>query len=98
MTGQTSDISALSEFKWYEWVKYKREDQTVPIGTYRLGRCLGPATNQGNKMTQFVLTEKGQVMPIQTIRKLMPSELINPSEIEKRKELIISYGNSKVCN
>ena len=86
MTGQPSDISVLSEFKWYEWVKYKREDQSFPIGTYRLGRCLGPATNQGNKMSQFVLTEKGQVMPIQMIRKLTPSEMLNPSEVEKRKE------------
>ena len=34
----------------------------------KLGRCLGPAKNQGNLMSQYILTEAGEVIPIQTLR------------------------------
>lgn len=85
MTGQPTDISNLSEFKFYEWVKYKREGVQFPFASYQLGRCLGPAIDQGSRMCQHVLTEKGTVMPIQTLRRLTPAEVNSPFEVEKRR-------------
>ena len=85
MTGLPTDISNISEFKFYEWVKFRREGVAFPYSSWQLGRCLGPATGQGNMMSQYVLTEKGNVMPIQTLRRLLPSEMNSPFEIDKRK-------------
>ena len=59
MTGQPINISHISEFKFYEWVKYKRENVQYPFSSWKLGRCLGPATNQGSGMCQHVMTDKG---------------------------------------
>ena len=42
LTGQPSDISALCEFAWYAWVKFKHEE-AFPHLTEQLGKCLGPA-------------------------------------------------------
>ena len=86
MTGQPTDISHISEFKFYEWVKYKRENVQYPFSSWQLGRCLGPARNQGSGMCQHVMTDKGNVMPIQTLRRLLPTENNSPFESEKRIE------------
>ena len=85
MTGKPTDISNISEFKFYEWVKYKREGVQFPFTSNQIGRCLGPAIGQGSRMCQHVLTDKGNVMPIQTLRRLTPSEINSPSELEERK-------------
>ena len=86
MTGQPTDISVLCEFEWYEWVKYRREGQQFPLPHERLGRCLGPATSMGSGMSQYILTDTGQVLPCQTVRRLTPSEINNPNEQRKRSE------------
>ena len=79
-------------------MKYKREGQTFPISHYRLGRCLGPAKGAGNGMSHWISTEKGIVLPFQTVRRLLPSEIDRPSEIEKRREydkfMRNKYGDS----
>lgn len=62
MTGKPTDISKLCQFKFYQWVKYRREGQQFPIAHERYGRCLGPAKGTGNEMSQWILTEKGQVL------------------------------------
>ena len=85
MTGQPTDISNLADFKFYDWVKFRRDGIKFPFSSYQLGRCLGPAIDQGSRMCQYILTDKGQVMPVQTLRRLTPSELNNPFEIEARK-------------
>ena len=37
-------------------------------------------------MCQHVMTDKGNVMPIQTLRRLLPTEINSPFESEKRIE------------
>ena len=98
MTGQPTDISNISEFKFYEWVKYRKQGVQFPFPSYQLGRCLGPSIDQGSRMSQHVLTHKGTVMPIQTLRRLTPAEVNSPFEIEKRNEfdkfIRKRFGNS----
>ena len=99
MTGEVTDISNLCRFGWYEWVKFRKPGEQYPFPTERLGRCLGPARNKGNAMSQYVLTESGEVLPIQTIRKLLPSELTCEAEKGKREKMdeyiTQRYGDSK---
>ena len=85
MTGQPTDISSLCEFGWYEWVKYRREGAQYPFPHERLGRALGPATHAGTMMSQWILTDTGDVLPIQTVRSLTHSEMNNPDELVKRE-------------
>lgn len=87
MTGKPTDISKLCQFKFYQWVKYRREGQQFPIAHERYGRCLGPAKGTGNEMSQWILTDKGQVLPFQTVRALTPAEINNPAQAEQRREL-----------
>ena len=77
LTGDVTDISNIASFKWYEWVKYRKEGAKTayPFPSEHLGKCLGPAENKGNAMSQFVLTMDGAVLPIQTLRKLTESEM-----------------------
>ena len=56
-----------------------------PFSEAMLGRCLGPAKNEGNEMTQWILKQNGGMVPRRTVRKLT-SEILAPSnEIEKAK-------------
>ena len=87
MTGEMTDISNLSNFGWYEWVKFRKPGEPYPAPTEWLGRCLGPAANKGNEMSQYVLTSSGEVLPVQTLRKLTESDKSNPNEIKARKKM-----------
>ena len=99
MTGEMTDISNLCNFQWYEWIKFRKPWEPFPYPTEWLGRCLGPAHAKGNAMSQHVLTEAGEVLPVQTLRKLSQAELSSPTEIEKRNKLDAKirerYGDSK---
>ena len=59
MIGQLSDISAICEFAWYDWVYFRDGDQQFPHNHERLGRALGPADNAGPGMSQWILTGNG---------------------------------------
>ena len=87
MTGEMTDISNLCNFKWYEWVKFRRPGEQYPYPSEHLGRCLGPAINKGNAMSQNILTETGEVLPVQTLRSLTQNELNSDSEIIKRRRM-----------
>lgn len=86
LTGQPTDISHLCEYGWYEWVIYRIEGAPFPTNHQRLGRVLGPSTNAGSVMSQWILTSKGQVMPIQTLRRLTKAEYDRPSMKQRMKE------------
>ena len=93
LTGQIADISNLIDFGWYDWVIYRVEGQKFPFQHQKLGRCLGPATHAGNTMSQWVLTRTGDVMPIQTLRRLTESERNNKSMIDRMNEFDVEIKN-----
>lgn len=99
MTGQPYDISPFCEFSWYEWIKYRLHGEKFPFPMKRLGRCLGPSSDKGNAMSQYVLTDKGTVIPIQTLRSLTPAEYNSPTETQARNAfdnfIKIKYGDSR---
>ena len=79
LTGQPTDISSICEYEWYEWVIYRVEGKKYPFQHQRIGRVLGLARNAGNAMSQWILTDTGDIMPIQTLRPLTAAEKNSPS-------------------
>ena len=74
LTGQQTDISALAETGWYEWVYYRDSESSFPYPVERLGRCLGPCEHKGTVMSQYILNDQGSVLPYQTFRRLTKDE------------------------
>ena len=87
MFGEEGDISNICQFGWYEWVYFRETTAKFPFPAHVLGRCLGPAKNEGNEMTQWVLKQNGQIFPRRTMRRLTPEEWAREIEIKKRSEL-----------
>jgi hypothetical protein len=85
VTGQEDDISNLCQFKWYEWVYYREGSATSPMPREILGRTLGPAKGEGNKMAQWCLKANDNVMPRRTVRPLTHDELASKTEKRKRE-------------
>ena len=80
---EVGDISNICNFGWYEWVYFRETTAAFPYPAHVLGRCLGPAKNEGNEMTQWVLKQNGEIVPRRTMRSLTPEELSRDSEILK---------------
>ena len=60
--GDDGDISNLCKFAWYEWVYFYDDSSFACFPFYKalLGRCIGPARNEGNEMTQWCLKSNGK--------------------------------------
>ena len=94
MTGDTSDISFIAEFGWYDWVWYVDEPgRPSQDGTgqpsmqrKRLGRYLGPSINVGDAMCGIVLTERGTRLDRTSIIPLSVEDK-NSDPVKKRKEV-----------
>ena len=94
MTGDTSDISFLAEFGWYDWVWYmtpqgspgQEATEEPTLGTKQLGRYLGPAINVGDAMCGTVLTERGQRLDRTSIIPLSDEDK-NSEGVKMRKQI-----------
>ena len=90
--GTEADISHLCQFGWYEWVYFRDQAASYPYPKECLGRCLGPAKNEGNEMAQWVLRENGKVVVRRSLRRLTPHELAPSNEVEVAKRA--AFNNS----
>ena len=83
LTGQSSDISPLAEYGWYEWVMYfdfTKKEET-------LGRWLGPADDEvGSAMTSKILQRNCHIYLTGTHRPLTQDEWDNPDIHRQREE------------
>ena len=94
MTGDTSDISMLAEFGWYDWVWYvdreggSGQDVTgePSIERKKLGRYLGPAIGVGEAMCGTVMNEKGNRLNRTSIMPLSQLDW-NSEPVRKRMEI-----------
>ena len=84
LTGQQTDISALAEIGWYEWVYYRDSEISFPYPVERLGRCLGPCEHKGTVMSQQILNDQVNVLPYQTFFRLTKDEHRSAAESLKR--------------
>ena len=96
--GTEGDISNIYQYKWYEWVYFWDGSQQFPFMREVLGRYLGPAKNEGNEMTIWILKMNGRIVPRTRVRKLTPGELHSEVEILKRNtcyaNVHLKLGNS----
>ena len=83
--GAEADISNLCLFGWFEWVYYRDQQAAFPFQKECLGRCLGPARNEGNVMANWILTQKGTVIPRRSLRRLTADEKSESNEVEGLK-------------
>jgi len=75
LKGTTADISALSEFGWYDWVMYHEPTGSFPDDKFVLGRYLGPAIDVGSALTAKILNANAQCIFRSTLRCLTLEEL-----------------------
>ena len=61
LTGDTPDISHLSEFAWYQYVWYLTPTD-ADFDKRKLGRYLGPSHDVGDAMTAKILTRSAKVV------------------------------------
>jgi phage pi2 protein 07 len=59
---ETVDFSAIEEYDWYEWVKFRDTAAKFPVSKIQLGRDLGAAIDIGPAMTRKILKQNGSVM------------------------------------
>ena len=83
--GEMGYISNLCPFGWYEWVYFCQNTASLPYQKEELGRCLGPTKNEGNEMCQWIIQQNGQIVPRQTIRRLITEERSAINEVEANK-------------
>ena len=98
LTGDTSDISHLCQFGWYDCVWYI--DSLDSFDNRKLGRYLGPSHMIGDVMASKILNAKGNI-PVRSLVFPLDIEDVN-SEIVKRhiknydSELITSLGERSI--
>ena len=97
--GIQGDISNICQFDWYDWCYYREEsDVQFPFQKRKLGRVLGPLKNEGNEMTQAVLTIEGTVVPRRSVTPLTTAEIHSESEKLKRAKfdeaILAIHGDS----
>lgn len=82
MTGETADISQISEFGFYQWVMFRDSSVSFPEDDMVLGRWLGPSRDVGPAMSAKILKANGEVVHRSTFRELTLEE--RESEVWKK--------------
>jgi hypothetical protein len=80
VTGSTTNISNIAEYKWYQWLYFKDEIAQFPDDKFVLGRYLGPSEDVGPAMAVKILKGNGQIVIRMTFRGL--TDIETGSEIE----------------
>jgi hypothetical protein len=88
--GDTVDISTISEYAWYEWVKFRDIAAKFPVSKSQLGRDLGAAIDIGPTMTRKILKKNGIVMYKSSVRRLTQDDIQYPTEKKEREEFDIA--------
>ena len=67
---EQDDILNICQFGWHEWVYARDGLEPFPQMAEALSHFLGPANNEGNKMTQWVLKINGKVVHWISLRRM----------------------------
>ena len=71
---------------------YRDKLAEFPFQKECLGQCLGPAKNEGNAMVNWILTQKGTVIPLRLICRLTSDEYSESNEVEKAKRTVFNLN------
>jgi hypothetical protein len=78
--GEPADISPMTEYAWYEWVKFCDASVNFPDSKIQLVRDLGTVIDIGHATAHTVLNVKGKIMYHTSIRSLTSDEIQSSSE------------------
>ena len=70
--GTTPDISALTQFSFYEPVYFMDRESSFPHTSELRGRFLGIAESVGDAMTYYVITEENNIIARSVLRSALP--------------------------
>jgi hypothetical protein len=84
------EISAITEYAWYEWAKLRDTAAKFPVSKIQLGRDLGAAIDIGPAMMCKILKQNGSVMYRSSVRRLTQDEIQSPTEKKEREEFDIA--------
>ncbi len=86
MTGNTANISHITEFGRYDWVMFRDNKPSFPDDKLILGRYLGPAIDTGLALTAKILKSNGVFVCRSTLQHLTDEELHSPVHIDMRRK------------
>ena len=93
VTGNTKDISYISEFGWYDWVWYLGpEDESKQ--RLQLGRYCGPSYDVGSALCARILNEKAQFLSRTSVFPLNDEEARSEPVKEKQKRFTETLNKS----
>ena len=72
----------LKPYGWYDWCYYRHHANRFLFGKEVLIRLVGPASGDGNEMTQWMLKANGELVPGRTHRPIKVSERHSSIEID----------------
>jgi hypothetical protein len=89
--GETVDISTISEYAWYEWVKFCDTAAKLPVSKIQFGKDLGAAIDIdiGPSMASKIMKKNGSVIYRTSVRHLTPDEIQSTTENKEREEFSI---------
>jgi hypothetical protein len=88
--GETVDISTISEYAWYEWVKFRDTVAKFTVSKIQLVRDLGAAIDIFPAMTRKILKKNWSVMYRSSVRPLTQDEIQSPTDRKEREEFDIA--------
>jgi hypothetical protein len=88
--GEPVDMSTISEYTGYEWVKFWDTAAKFPVSKIQLGRDLGAAIDIDPAMTHKTLKQNGSIMYRSSVRPLTQDEIQSPTERKEREEFDIA--------
>ena len=83
MNGETTNITQLCEFGWYDWVFIHDNAVTYPDDKWVHGQWLGPSIGVGPALCAKLLKGNGQRVYRLSYRHLTEDEVNNPEEVKK---------------
>ena len=86
MTGNTADISHITEFAWFDLVIFQDKVPGYPNNKMTLGCYLGSATDTGSALTSKILKANGQFVCRMTVRHLDDDELQSSAHQKERQD------------
>jgi hypothetical protein len=87
--GEPADISTISEYEWYEWVKFCDTSTSFPVSKVHSGRYVGAVIDIGPVMARKILKANGEVMYCAYVRSFTPEEIASPVEKQARLDFDI---------
>jgi hypothetical protein len=86
MTGNTTNISHIDEFSWYDWVMFCDNKPSYPDDKLIQGRYLGPAIDTGSALMAKILKSNGVFVCRSTLQHLIDEELNSPVHKDMRRK------------